>query len=152
MKRLDPIQREKARNMRRTMTNHELALWRRLNRNQLGVHFRRQHPIGTFIVDFAAHQARLVVEVDGATHEDLDREALRDQELIDRGWRVIHFTNQEVEEHLEEVVARIKRAVEPPGDLSKRDRSESTSRSRKSQGGSTGTRSHPTPGPSQREG
>ncbi len=141
MRRLDPIQKEKARNMRRTMTEHELELWHRLRRNQLGVHFRRQHPIGPYIVDFAAVGARLVVEVDGATHQDLRRESLRDAELRERGWHVLHFTNLEIEEALESVLTRIRRAVEVPAGAGKIDRSKST-----------GTRSHPTPGPSQREG
>ena len=140
-KRLDPVQREKARNMRRTMTTHELERWRRLNRNQLGIHFRRQHPIGPFIVDFAAVSARLVVEVDGATHEDLERESLRDRELSERGWRVMHFTNFDIEEALEIVVEVIRGAVAQAAGSKKIDRSKST-----------GTRFHPTPGPSQREG
>ncbi len=108
------------------MTTHELELWRRLNRNQLGIHFRRQHPIGPFIVDFAAVNARLVVEVDGATHEDLERESLRDRELSERGWRVMHFTNFDIEEALEVVVEVIRRAVAQPAGSKKIDRSKST--------------------------
>ena len=148
-RRLDPVQLEKARNMRRTMTTHELELWQRLRRNQLGVHFRRQHPIGPFIVDFAAVSAKLVIEVDGATHEDLEREALRDRELSALGWRVMHFTNFDIEEALEVVVAMIREVTVQPVGPQKIDRSKGTaSRPRRS----TGTRSHPTPNPSQREG
>jgi len=141
MSRLDPVQREKARNMRRTMTHHERELWHHLRGNKLGVHFRRQHPIGVFIVDFAAVAAKLVVEIDGATHEDLDRESVRDAELQNRGWRVVHFTNRELNENPEWVLAEIARIVSASIPSTKIDRSKST-----------GTRSHPTPGPSQREG
>ena len=127
--------------MGRNMTGFELDLWRCLNRNQLGVHFRRQHPIGIYIVDFAAVSVRLVVEIDGGTHADLDREAMRDRELRERGWRVEHFTNSQVGHDLDGVVRRIADLVGPPGASGKVDRSKST-----------GTRSHPTPDPSQREG
>ena len=147
MKRPDPVQREKARNMRRSMTRPELELWRRLNRNQLGVHFRRQHPVGMFIVDFAAVSARIVVDVDGATHHDLERERLRDTELQEGGWRVLHFTNQDIEDGIEGVVDSIRQALGPRSEPDKIDRSLPTR-----QTSNTGTRSHPTPNPSQREG
>jgi len=122
VRRIDAVQREKARDMRRTMTRSELDLWQCLSRKQLGIRFRRQHPIGPYIVDFAAVSIRLVVEVDGGTHADLDRESLRDQELHDRGWRVVHFTNSQIGHDLLGVLEQIKELVGQPA-AKKRDRS-----------------------------
>lgn len=62
-------------------------------------HFRRQTPIGPFIVDFACRAAKLVVEVDGSAHDSRDaqeRDAQRDCWLRDNGFRVLRFTNAEV--------------------------------------------------------
>ena len=61
--------RARAKQLRWPMTRCETILWTRLQRNQLmGLHFRKQHPVGPFIADFACVKARLLVEVDGETH------------------------------------------------------------------------------------
>ena len=61
----------RARTLRRSMTGVELLLWSRLRLRQLGGHrFRRQAPIGPYVVDFACFQARLLIEIDGPTHDD----------------------------------------------------------------------------------
>ena len=99
--------------MRRTMTKQDLALWGHPNRKQLGVRFRRQHPIAPYIVDFAAVTPRVVIEIDGATHENRDREALRDAELHELGWTVIHFSNWQIDERVPDVLDTITRAVTP---------------------------------------
>ncbi|MBT8202844.1 MAG: DUF559 domain-containing protein [Acidimicrobiia bacterium] len=123
---LDPVQREQARTMRHSLTRSELDLWRRIRARQLGVKFRRQHPIGPYIVDFACVPAKVVIEIDGGTHQDRTREAIRDAELAERGWTVIHFNNTDLEFRFEVVLAVIERAVsaarQPPTE-SKRDRS-----------------------------
>jgi len=82
------------------MTDAERKLWRFLRGLALsGTHFRRQATIGPFFADFACHQRRLVVEVDGGQHNDADqiaRDALRTQYLATRGYRVLRFWNNDV--------------------------------------------------------
>lgn len=89
-----------ARSLRQSMTPAERALWSELRRAPLeGSHFRRQTPIGSYIVDFACRAAKLVVEVDGNAHDSRDareRDAQRDRWLADNGLRVLRFTNAEV--------------------------------------------------------
>ena len=75
--------RTRARELRKTLTDAEAILWSKLQRKGLhGYRFRSQHPVGPFIADFACHEARLIIELDGATHstederlEDAKREA-----------------------------------------------------------------------------
>ena len=106
-RRIPPHQREQARNNRRNPTKPERLLWYRLNRNQLGVHFRRQYPIGPYVVDFAAIQARLVIELDGLTHHDTLSERARETYLEDRGWRVLRFRNEVVLTNIDRAVQQI---------------------------------------------
>lgn len=100
---------QRARELRWTMTEAEKALWQALRTNRLeGWHFRRQQVIDSFIVDFYCHAAGLVVEVDGDIHvTQRDQDAERDQLLALRGLRVVRFTNQEVIQHLDQVIFRI---------------------------------------------
>ena len=76
-RRIPPAQREQARYLRRNMTDAERLLWEHLRDRQLGVRFRRQHPIGPHIVDFATFSGRVVIEIDSPTHRDFDKEAIR---------------------------------------------------------------------------
>jgi very-short-patch-repair endonuclease len=97
-----------ARTLRQSMTPAETLLWKHLRRAQLsGSHFRRQTPIGQFIVDFACRAAKLVVEVDGSAHDSMDaqeRDAQRDRWFAENGFRVLRFTNAEVLADPERVV------------------------------------------------
>jgi very-short-patch-repair endonuclease len=106
----------RARRLRSDPTDPERRLWRRLRGVQVsGAHFRRQHAIGNFIVDFFCARARLVVEVDGDTHamaEDHDR--ARSRWLEGRGYTVLRFTNREVIHQLDAVVERIAEEVSKP--------------------------------------
>jgi very-short-patch-repair endonuclease len=92
-------------------TEPEKRLWQRLNKSQLnGFRFKRQHPIGYYITDFYCHKAKLVIEIDGGSHNAFEQklhDELRTEELRARGLSVIRFTNKEVLEHLDEVVKRI---------------------------------------------
>ena len=110
-RRISSEQREQVLHLRANMTRAEKELWYRLNRNQLGVHFRRQHLIGSYIVDFAAVRPRLVIEIDGSTHVYSHRELLRETEISDKGWRIIRFWNEEVFVDLDAVVEKIKSYV-----------------------------------------
>ena len=100
--------RDFARRLRRDMTDVERALWRCLRRRQLDGHrFRRQNPIGPYIVDFVCIEQRLVIEVDGGQHADSAWDRVRDACLRSRGFRVLRFWNNEVLEQIEGVCGMI---------------------------------------------
>lgn len=86
-------------NNRRPMTQAETVLWEELRSNKLGVHFRRQHVIGTYIVDFVSLKNHLVIEVDGEYHLSPEQQLLdseRTRYLEQKGYRVIRFTNYQI--------------------------------------------------------
>jgi very-short-patch-repair endonuclease len=97
-----------ARDLRKSMTRAEVKLWARLRElRSLGHHFRRQSPLKPYIVDFECRRSRVIVEVDGHQHgldENLRRDAIRDQELAKRGYRVLRFSNGEIETNIEGVL------------------------------------------------
>ena len=103
---------EQAKTLRREMTPAEHALWRALRGNRLGGwHFRRQHVIERWIVDFYCHRARLVIEVDGNVHDlHADSDAERQASLEGLGLSVMRFTNAEVLGELSEALRRIEAA------------------------------------------
>jgi len=106
------INRERARQMRKSLTWSEAALWRELSGSKLGVAFRRQVCIGKYIADFAAPSVKLVVEVDGGWHERREAaDARRDRELARAGWRVVRVSAECVEERLEKAVAKVREAL-----------------------------------------
>ena len=96
------------------MTQAEEVLWQELRGTKLGVHFRRQHVIGTYIADFVSLKNRLIIEVDGEYHQ------LPEQQLLDaertkyfeqKGYRVIRFTNAQVLNDLEMVMSKLIKAL-----------------------------------------
>jgi very-short-patch-repair endonuclease len=90
-------------------------LWSRLRRKQLeGFRFRRQHPLGPYVVDFFCAEAKLIVEVDGGQHAD-DGEA-RTRWLEARGYRIVRFWNNDVLANTEGVLGKILDALraDPP--------------------------------------
>ena len=100
---------ERARELRRRMTQAERLLWRHLRaRRFFGYKFRRQVPIGPFIVDLVCMDARLVIEVDGGQHacRHLQDEA-RDAFLAREGFRTVRFWNNEVLGNVEGVLAHL---------------------------------------------
>jgi very-short-patch-repair endonuclease len=97
----------RARQLRRAMTPAEMKLWRYLRHGQLGMQFRRQHAVGSYIVDFFCAKAKLVVEVDGDSH-GAEYDSERTRWLSEqKQYRVIRFWNDEVLSETEAVVARI---------------------------------------------
>ena len=96
----------RARELRGNMTIAELKLWAEIKGKQLeGVKFRRQHPIPPFIVDFYAPQLKLVVEVDGDTHDEKrEYDTRRTNFLKRKGYSVLRFTNEEIHQDLEGVL------------------------------------------------
>ena len=107
---VDPLLRDSARRLRHEQTDAERMVWRALRAAALGVTFRRQHPIGAAIVDFACVEARLVIEIDGGQHGGA-ADAERDEALRAAGWRVLRYWNSEVMENLDGVLAEITRAL-----------------------------------------
>ena len=91
---------ERARDLRKNQTDAERKLWRYLRLLKAdGVHFRRQVPIGDFIVDFACVSARLVIELDGGQHNlqaGRASDESRDERLHRRGYKVLRFWNNDV--------------------------------------------------------
>jgi len=100
-----------ARANRRRMTDAEMRLWFRLRpmRNH-GMAFRRQSPIGNYIIDFECRRAQLCIEVDGAQHSmssALEYDAQRTEWLKSQGYEVLRFTNQDVLKHTDVVIDQI---------------------------------------------
>lgn len=111
----------KARALRQNMTKAEVILWVNIRKRALnGARFRRQHPVGPYIADFACPAARLVVEVDGATHstpDELAYDARRTKYLEHQGWTVIRVNNSDVYENMDGVWRLIaSRRAPPPRD------------------------------------
>jgi len=118
-----------ARELRQRQTDAERALWTRLRSKQLeGVKFRRQQPLGPYIVDFASFEKRLIIEVDGGQHNDpspcplpqgereqgegrVRGDEERTRWLNGKGYRVLRFWNNEVLLNMEGVLERIREAL-----------------------------------------
>jgi very-short-patch-repair endonuclease len=105
-----------ARKLREKQTRPELVLWYYLRKKQIcGVLFGRQKPIGPYIVDFYAHSAKLVIELDGSQHYEETHQAYdikRDTFLKARGLKVLRFNNLEVLFNTEMVIRVISHAIE----------------------------------------
>jgi very-short-patch-repair endonuclease len=103
---------ERSRALRRNSTDAERRLWSALRDRRLqGYRFRRQYPIGAFIVDFACTLHRLVVEVDGGQHAQSAADSRRTAWLAGEGWRVLRFWNNDVLANTEGVVQVILREL-----------------------------------------
>jgi very-short-patch-repair endonuclease len=107
-----------ARELRGRQTAAEDMLWEALRNRRLdGLKFRRQHPVGPFVLDFCCPDRRLAVEVDGAVHDTWrERDAEREDLLRAAGYRVLRFPNEVVSGDLASVLEAIRSAVEslPP--------------------------------------
>jgi len=105
-------QRNRAKQLRQTMTRAETLLWRYLKANRIdGLGFRRQTPIRNYIVDFACMSAKLIIELDGESHDFMERQQAdrsRDAFFNAEGFAVLRFTNEQVMSSLEGVVETIR--------------------------------------------
>lgn len=105
--------RRRAVELRNKSTGPEQVLWQSLRARQLAdLKFRRQHPIEPFIVDFFCADAKLIIELDGESHEGTQKyDADREQQLASMGYRILRFTNDEVIENLDGVLEVIGKAA-----------------------------------------
>jgi very-short-patch-repair endonuclease len=104
---------DRARGLRRDMTDAEHLLWRHLrNRHLMGSKFRRQHEVDRYIVDFVCPEAGLIVELDGGQHaETVASDAHRTRRLESLGYRVLRFWNNDVLTNTEAVLEVVLQAV-----------------------------------------
>ncbi len=112
-RRTNPYTFSNARALRRSQTDAERKLWSALrNHGVEGIHFRRQHVIGNFIVDFCAPRARVIIEVDGGQHlEQEEYDAERSAFLMAKGYIVLRFWNGDVLNNMDGVWITILEAL-----------------------------------------
>ena len=104
---------QKARELRQSSTDAERRMWSTLrDRRLLRYKFRRQHPIGPYIVDFACTRHQVVIELDGSQHADSAADVRRTAWLESRGWRVIRFCNNDVLNNTSGVIEAILRVLQ----------------------------------------
>ncbi|MBR1472629.1 MAG: endonuclease domain-containing protein [Paludibacteraceae bacterium] len=106
-----PVLKEHAQHMRKEPTEAESILWQYLNSKHLGIKFRRQHIIDSYIVDFVCLSKKLVIEVDGKYHDKTEQKALDEQRhhrLRELGFTIIRFTNEQVMCDIENTILSIK--------------------------------------------
>ena len=100
--------------MRSDPTATEAILWEELRARQLGPKFRRQVPIGPFIADFVCAESRLVIEIDGESHDDAVRDRTRDRWFLNAGWTVLRVDDADVLARLDHVLDLILSATQDP--------------------------------------
>jgi len=101
--------------MRSAQTPAEHRLWQILRAKRLaGYKFKRQIPIDGYIVDFACLKQRLIVEADGGQHAESDHDSLRDAYLIEQGFRVLRFWNNDIFNNEEGVLTAVLNALSTP--------------------------------------
>ena len=105
-----------ARTLRKNITPQEQKLWNLLrNRQFYGAKFVRQYPIGPYIVDFACRRKKLVIELDGGQHntdKNIEKDNKRTEFLISKGYTVIRFWNNEVDNNIEGVYLKLKSFID----------------------------------------
>ncbi|RYF52798.1 MAG: endonuclease domain-containing protein [Cytophagaceae bacterium] len=101
--------------LRQQQTEAEKAFWEVVRGNRLGgLKFRRQHPIGYFIADFYCHQYKLVIELDGSVHDEIEQQEYdqnRDGWMREYGLTILRFTNQDVFDTIDFVKQQIRQLI-----------------------------------------
>jgi very-short-patch-repair endonuclease len=113
-----------ARTLRKNLTDSERRLWRYLRAKQVeGLRFRRQEPIGSYIVDFVCFEKRLIIEVDGGQHaQEKHKDEVRDRWLREQGFQVLRFWDNEVMANIQEVLGLITESSTPSRNPSRQER------------------------------
>jgi len=107
----------RARRLRRNMTDAERGLWRALRESLPFYHWRKQVPLGPYFADFASHSAKLIIEVDGGQHAtETAYDAKRTAFLQGQGFRVLRFWNNDILSNIDGVVQMVAQAL--PADAS----------------------------------
>ena len=105
-----------ARNLRKNSTKQELILWKLLRNHRINnLKFKRQYPIGNYIVDFVCKEKWLIIELDGGQHNEpnnISYDEERTKYLNNRGYRVLRFWNTDIDKNLKGVYEMILQAVE----------------------------------------
>lgn len=100
-----------ARNLRKNQTSQEHILWNILRKRQLsGYKFRRQYPIGNYIVDFVCREKKLIIELDGGQHntiKGISSDNERTEYLYSLGFQILRFWNNEIDNNIEGVYQKI---------------------------------------------
>lgn len=102
-----------ARALRKNMTDAERLLWSKIRNKQLGVKFRRQQPLGKYVVDFVCFEKKLIIEVDGGQHCENKRDKIRDRWLLNGGFKMLRFWNNDVLESINGVLEIIRKRISP---------------------------------------
>jgi very-short-patch-repair endonuclease len=98
-----------ARKLRLNSTKAEIILWKYIKCKALDYQFHRQVPIDEYIVDFYCHELKLVLEIDGYTHDyNFDHDAMRQNKLEHLGINVLRFSDEDIKKHLDDVLRAIK--------------------------------------------
>ncbi|NCU32983.1 MAG: endonuclease domain-containing protein, partial [Candidatus Moranbacteria bacterium] len=107
------ILQEYAKELRKNPTESEEKMWEVLCGNKIkNVHFRRQHPIDPYVVDFCAPRIKLIIEIDNDTNsEQTEYEKFRTTYLEEKGYKILHFWNKEVIDNLHNIVQDIEQVV-----------------------------------------
>jgi len=100
-----------AKTLRKNMTPWEIRLWGRLRRGNFGVRFHRQEPIGKYVADFCCRQIWLIIELDGEHHKYNENDKIREEYLQNLGFKIIRFTNHEIQWNLNDVGNSIEAVV-----------------------------------------
>jgi very-short-patch-repair endonuclease len=102
-----------AKQLHRNMTEAEAKLWARLRAHRIdGIHFRNQHAIGKYVVDFCAPRKNLIIELDGSQHlEQKEYDAERTAYLESKGYRVLRFWNNDVNDNIDSMLSVIWEAL-----------------------------------------
>ena len=105
---------ERAKELRRNLTHAEKRLWSRLRGKRfLGLHVRKQHPIGPYIVDFLVPKLNMVIELDGDSHDvRLDKDKKRDDSMQEQGLEVVRIQNRDVMANLDGVIEYLRSICE----------------------------------------
>ena len=103
-----------AKGMRRQPTWFEFILWQELRRQQFGVRFRRQEPIGPYVADFVCFAKVLIIELDGESHDDDLYDATRDAWFHSHGFFVLRIANDHIRDDLVGALDLIQQALDDP--------------------------------------